>query len=119
LIRGRQRQFGEPTAGREQDAVHVLARLDTGPLARRLDNACDFLARDERQGDPREAAAEESNVPQADTRAMDPDQCLPCRGLWIWKFTQFHALDPIERPCQRYPQGSALLTCKHLFAEGR
>jgi hypothetical protein len=41
---------------------------------------------------------------------MDPDQCLSRRGLWIWKFTQFHAVDPIERPCQRYPQDSALLT---------
>ena len=55
--------------------------------------------------DPWEAAAEESNVPQADTRAMDPDQCLSRRGLWISKVPQFDAVDPIERSCQCYPHG--------------
>jgi hypothetical protein len=95
LIRGRQREFGEPTAGWEQDGVHLLARLDTGPLAGRFDDARDFLAWDEWQGDSREAAAEEPNVPQADTRATDPHQCQSRRGLWIWQFGQFHAVDPI------------------------
>src|SRR5205823_11049671 len=110
LIRRRQRQFGEPAARREQDRVHPFARLDTGPLAHRFDDTGDFLPWDERQGDPWEAAAEEANVPQTDTRAMDPDQRLSRSGLWIWQFTQFHAVDPIQLPCQRYSHGSELLT---------
>jgi hypothetical protein len=80
-------RFGEPAAGREQHLIHPHARLDTGPLAGRFDDAGDFLAWDERQGDPWEAAAEEPNVPQADTRTMDPDPRLSRRGLWIWQFS--------------------------------
>jgi hypothetical protein len=42
-----------------------------GPVAGRFDDSGDLLTRDERQGKPREAAAEEPDVPQADARAMD------------------------------------------------
>ena len=69
-----------------------------------------FLARDERQGNPREAAAEEPDVPRADTRAMDPHQRLSRRGYWVWQLTQLHAADPAQLLCQRYPHGSSLLT---------
>jgi hypothetical protein len=41
---------------------------------------------------------------------MDPDQRLFRRGLWIWQFTQFDAVDPIQLACQRYSHGSALRT---------
>jgi hypothetical protein len=110
LIRGCERQFGEPAAGREEDPVHPLARLDAASLADRFDDTGDFLTWDERQGNSWEATAKEANVPQADTCAMDPDQRLSRRRLWVWQFTQFHTVDPIKLPCQRYPHGSALLS---------
>jgi len=105
-----QRQFSEPATRREQARVHPLARLDAGPVAGRFDDSGDLLTRDERQGKPREAAAEEPDVPQADARAMDSDQCLSRRGCWSWPFTQLHAIDPAQLLRQRYAHGSALLT---------
>ena len=51
-VRRRQRQFGEPATRREQTPVHPIARLDAGPVTGRLDDAGDFLTRDERQGNP-------------------------------------------------------------------
>ena len=70
----------------------------------------DLLTRDERQGKPREAAAEEPGIPQADARAMDSDQCLSRRGCWSWPFTQLHAIDPAQLLRQRYADGCAFLT---------
>ena len=52
----------------------VIATLDTGPVADRFDHTGDFLTRDKRQGQPRKTAAEETDVPRADARAVDPDQ---------------------------------------------
>jgi len=57
------------------------SRTDAGPVADCFDDAGDFLARDERQGESREAAAEESDVPGADARAVDPDRVLTTRLL--------------------------------------
>jgi hypothetical protein len=71
-VRRRQRQFGEPAAGREQARVHPLARPDAGPVAGRFDDAGDFLAQDERQGKPWEAAAEEPDVPRAGRQRRGP-----------------------------------------------
>ena len=87
-VRRRQRQFGKPAPRREQGPVHPLARLDTGPVTGRFDQAGDFLPRDERQGNPRETAAEEPDVPRADTRAMDPHKHLPHRGYRVWQLPQ-------------------------------
>jgi hypothetical protein len=64
----------------------ALARLDAGPVPGRLDHAGDLLARDERQANPREAAAEEPHVPRADAGAVHPDQRLSRRGCWVWPF---------------------------------
>jgi hypothetical protein len=88
-----------------------LAGLDAGPVTDRFDDAGDFLAWDERQGNPWVAAAEEPDVPQADACTMDPDQRLSRRGRRVWPFTQLHAVDPTQFPCQRYAHASALLTC--------
>ena len=109
-VRRCQRQVGEPATRREQARVYPFARLDARPVAGRFDDAGDFLARDERQGKPWEAAAEEPDVPRADARAVDPDQHLSRRGGWVWPFTQLHAIDPAELPRKRYSLDSALLT---------
>ena len=41
-----------------------------------------------------EVAAEEPDVPRADTRAMDSHQRLSRRGYRIWQLTQLYAADP-------------------------
>jgi hypothetical protein len=109
-VRRCQRQFGEPATRREQACVHPLPRLDADLVADRFDNTGDFLARDERQGKPWEAAAEEPDVPRADTCAVDPDKHLSRRGYWVRPFAQLHAVDPAELRHKRYSHGSALLT---------
>ena len=95
---------------REQARIHALAQLGTGPITGRFDHARDFLARDKRQGNPREAAAEEPDVPRADTRAMDPHQRLSHRGYWVWQLTQLYAADPAQLLRQRYSHDFSLLT---------
>ena len=79
-------------------------------VAGRFDDTGDFLARDERQGNPREAAAEEPDVPRADTRAIDPHQYLSRRRYWVWQLTQLYAANPAQLLRQRCSHGSSLLT---------
>ena len=80
------------------------------PVAGRFDDSGDLLTRDERQGKPREAAAEEPDVPQADTCAMDSDRCLSRRRVLELAVHSAPAIDPAQLLRQRYARGSALLT---------
>ena len=109
-VRRRQRQFGEPATCREQARVHPLARLNAGPVSGRLHGTGDFLAGDERQGEPGEATAEEPDVPRADTRGVDPDQHLSRPGSRVRPFSQRHAVDPAQLLRQRDSHGPDLLT---------
>jgi hypothetical protein len=70
--------------------------MDAGPVADRFDYAGDFLTRDKRQGQPRETAAEEIDIPLADTRTVDSDQRLARRWSRVWQFTEFDAADPTQ-----------------------
>jgi len=54
---------GKVKRTRPVDAGSLDARLGAGPVAGRFDDSGDLLTRDERQGMPREAAAEEPDVP--------------------------------------------------------
>jgi hypothetical protein len=86
--------------------------VDAGLVAGRFDDAGYFLSRDERQGKPWEAAAEEPDVPGADTRAVDLDQRLSRRRCRIWLVTQLQAVDTAQLHRKRYSHGSALLTVR-------
>src|SRR5581483_8981143 len=105
-----QHQLGEPAPRREQARIHPLARLGTGTVTGCLNHAGDFLARDERQGNSRETAAEEPDVPRAGTRGMDPDQHLSRRGYRVGQLTQLYTADPAQLLRQRYSHGSGLRT---------
>ena len=101
-VRQRQRQFGEPASGREQDRVHPLVRLDAGPVAGRFDDAGDFLTRDKRQGNPGKATSEETDVPRARARAAHPDQHLARRGCRVGQTDNEH-LAPEAAKLRRSP----------------
>jgi hypothetical protein len=105
-----QRQFRESAARREEAPVNPVARLKAGARAGRCNHAGDFLARHERQGKAREAAADEPDVPGTYARTVDPDQHLSCRGHRIWQFRLIHAVDPAELCHDRCSHGCGLLT---------
>jgi hypothetical protein len=72
-------------------------------------HAGDFLARDERQGNPREAAAEEADVPRADTR-HGTRTSLASHGHRVWQLSQPYAADSARLLHQHYSHDSGLLT---------
>jgi hypothetical protein len=92
-VRRRQRQFGEPAPAGNRLAYTRSPGWTPAPSPAASTTPATSWPGDERQGNPREAA-EEPDVPRADTRAMDPDQRLSRRGYWVWQLTQLYAADP-------------------------
>ena len=92
----RERVLGKPSARGKQAREDPVARLDVGPVTGRFDDAGHFLARDERQGEPWPAAADEPDVPGTDGGAVDPYQRLSPPGRRIGPVTYLHAVDPTE-----------------------
>src|SRR5207237_3040724 len=76
----------------------------------RFDDTGDFLTGDERQGNPRETAAQEPDVPRPDASAINSNQRLSRRRCWVRLIAKLHAVDPAQLLRQRYSHAFGLLT---------